>query len=289
MENQKCDSKKCIMVAMEATSLIAAFECMSNINGNVTIIEFDKCGFRTYTTTDTSQKSTPSKKNASSVQKREVSQFNGIFSSEWLGHYYYSDKLPKRYTGSVDTTGFMDIMKNLKKDTLDFYVVKGEDGNLDKIHMKVAKGSGEKYINFDTNIDQITYVDAFNKYYANSEPIAKPFNKTFQSTCSGVRQTKCTSLKFNMNVDKNTLAIVLLNDGENVISRETLCYDNTPDDESDTMLSIEVPAKCWVIKIPKLSVNACTHIYMSTEKRAPLLFKTHIGSQGFAVCSIRMR
>jgi hypothetical protein len=289
MENQKHESHRQIVVSMEATSLISAFESMKHINGNVTVISFDKDGFKTYTTTETNQDSTPSKKKVSSVQKREVSQFNGIFSSEWLGSYYYDPKLGKSYTGSVNTTQFMSTMKNLKKEILDFSVNRSTDGTTDKIHIKVPKGSGEKYVDFDTSIDQVKYIDLFNKYYANVDPIAKPFNKTFQTTCSGIRQTNCSRLRFNMNIDKNTLGIVALNDGDTVLSRETLSHNNEPDDDNDTIVSIEVPADCWIIKVPKLSVNACTHIYMSEEKRAPLLFKTHIGAQGFAICSIRMK
>ena len=282
-------ARRPIVVVMEATSLISAFECMNNINGNVTIFLFDKHGFKTYTITDPSQDSTtPKKKKASVVHKREVSQFNGIFASEWLSRYYYDETLGHTYAGSVNTDMFLSIMKNLKKEVLEFSVNLCDDGEMDKIHMRVPKGEGEKYINFDSSIDQVKYIDPLTKYYSNVEPIAKPFNKTFQLTCSGIRQTKCTSVRFVMNTDNSKLSIILLSDGDNVISRETLSHANEPDADTDTLTSIEVPADCWITKVAKLSNNACTQIYMSEDRRIPLIFKTHIGAQGYAICSIRM-
>lgn len=283
MENQRP-----IVVAMEATSIISAFELMNHINGNMTTIEFDKNGFKTYTTTDSSKDSTASKKKGSSSRKREVSQFMGVFSREWLGYYKYDESIGKSYVGTVSTKEFTAIVKNIKKEILEFSVNVSEGDDLDKIHVKVPKGTGEKYIDFDTKIASVKHVDPFAKYYSNSEPIAKPFNKIFQSTCSGIRQTNCTSLKFNMNVDKETLSILLLNNGDNVISRETLSHEGKQEEVTDTIISVEVPADCWIIKVPKLSTNSCTHMYMSEDPKVPLLFKTHIGTQGFAICCIRM-
>lgn len=274
---------------MESTSFIAAFELMNHINGNVTIMSFNKDGFKTYTTTESGQESTNKKtKKTSITQGREVSQFNCIFSREWLGNYHYGTDLDDTYTGSVITKKFMLSMKSLKKEILEFVIYVSPLGENDGIRVQVPKTTGEKRIQFDTDIEALKYVDLFDKYYCNADPIAKPFNKTFQATCASIKHNACTRVTFRMNLDKSTLAAVLFVDDDSEFSTEYLSYNSDKDEKRDTVVDIEVPADSWITKIPKLSLGACTHIYMSNEKRAPLLFKTHIGSQGYAICSIRM-
>lgn len=277
-----------IRVKIEPDSFIQALESMARTNGNSTDITFTKLGFTTYTRTVSEKEAiTPKKAVASSV--RETGQLTCKYYKEWLAHYDYDPSIGASYSGQIQTNDFLNGVKSTKKQTLEFLITVNKDGTSGGIVIYTGIG-GEKHIQFNQQRQPIRYTDAYERYYLNTDPVAKPLNNTLKNIWSSLKQNSGTGIKLRYRYGEITsaLAVIVVTPRAPEFSIDHLSSDSYIDPD-DSVRDVNLPTTSLITQMFKLSPTGVAQIYMSPGADKPIVMKTNIGHQGHAILSINVR
>ena len=281
-----------IVILLEVASVKVAFEILGAITTRVAI-EFTPNGFGMSSINDVSPGVKKGKGGKKTCIGKKPHQIDYKFPKEDLSKYDYNLVtnlgMPlSSYKVEVLVDEISTNIKNLKKNKLKLSITVDGDMNNTGILMYVTETGLVKHIEAPVVKSNTKYTDQFNKYYMNTNPIAKPFMNDFGNIVTGSTNANHSELQLCYNpITKNAYVYSWKRGFDKPSTACPLTEDdndgNGEIDNNNVKKSIDLSECGWLTKISKLNPSAVLKIYMSQD--GPLIFRTMIGSQGIATFS----